>query len=114
MYIADKSRGQIVVKECPKADCVGVGIRYKRDFPNRKSKRVFCCVACGTKWKSSKKKPITVELVLPKGVKPCPRCGMGIKKGPGCNHMTCIACGEDWDWDAQDLVKPKRVGVRKR
>jgi len=113
MYTAEKSRGRIIMKECPDSDCVGVGLRNRKDFPNRKAKLTFSCVACETKWKSSKQKPITIELVLPKGVKPCPRCGIGIKKGPGCDHMTCIACGEEWSWNKQNLVQPKGVRAKK-
>eukprot|EP00013_Stygamoeba_regulata_P013604 CAMPEP_0177679986 /NCGR_PEP_ID=MMETSP0447-20121125/29921_1 /TAXON_ID=0 /ORGANISM="Stygamoeba regulata, Strain BSH-02190019" /LENGTH=562 /DNA_ID=CAMNT_0019189265 /DNA_START=21 /DNA_END=1709 /DNA_ORIENTATION=+ len=31
-------------------------------------------------------------------VKPCPRCGNGVEKNKGCNHMTCATCQHGWCW----------------
>ncbi|KAF1839031.1 hypothetical protein BDW02DRAFT_618103 [Decorospora gaudefroyi] len=32
------------------------------------------------------------------GVKPCPECGINIKKEGGCDHMTCQACHHNFCW----------------
>jgi hypothetical protein len=31
------------------------------------------------------------------GTKPCPSCGTGVQKAPGCRHMTCM-CGHEFFW----------------
>ena len=107
-----------VVKECPKADCVGVAVvkkpkAAKKATPKKKKKKTskkkkvtkkkgvtYKCAVCAHKWNAglARKK---IEEVLPKGAKRCPGCGIATFKDEGCDHMSCQICGADYSWDGQ-------------
>ena len=38
------------------------------------------------------------EAWVTKNTKPCTKCGEGIMKMDGCNHMTCVKCKHQWCW----------------
>ncbi|KAF2264931.1 hypothetical protein CC78DRAFT_616324 [Lojkania enalia] len=42
----------------------------------------------------------TAELLKSWGYKRCPKCGNGIRRMYGCNHMECL-CGAHWCWECQ-------------
>lgn len=43
----------------------------------------------------------TAELLKSWGYKKCPKCGNGVRRMFGCNHMECL-CGAHWCWVCQD------------
>ncbi|KAF2200104.1 hypothetical protein GQ43DRAFT_490072 [Delitschia confertaspora ATCC 74209] len=42
----------------------------------------------------------TLAVIFSLGFKRCPKCGTGVRKMFGCNHMKCL-CGADWCWNCE-------------
>lgn len=41
---------------------------------------------------------LTSDWLAEEGAKQCPECGIWITKDGGCNHMDCVACGQEFCW----------------
>merc|ERR1712167_168811 len=121
-----------VVKECPKADCVGVSVQKKKNEKptvtakkaskkkqkrkrsgGKKAKRKspkkdnhmleWKCNVCRHTWETKGLGRKKLKVVLPKGSKPCPKCDIATFKNKGCNHMFCTVCRTQWNWSEQTL-----------
>ena len=42
-------------------------------------------------------------------VRLCPECCVRIEKNKGCNHMQCVRCGHDFQWNEEGMRLPKSV-----
>ena len=111
---------------CPKRNCGNgvIGDRNNQDFPKLKCNQCFTefCFNCSLKWheniscdKQRKRKEKRENNFNKRAIKKnkkwmkenklikCKRCGQGVQKIDGCNHMTCT-CGYEFCWLCGDRI----------
>ena len=56
-----------------------------------------------------KNEDIETVKMLKSSTKPCPKCGMAIEKGEGCNVMFCTDCHTGFDWVSGKILEAARI-----
>ena len=70
-----EAAGEVDCEACGKSECLRCG----QSHPN------YTC----EEWRTRDQLGATLSKL---GIKKCPKCGMGIQKNDGCNHITCTRC----------------------
>ncbi|QDS72716.1 hypothetical protein FKW77_003573 [Venturia effusa] len=108
-FASHVQRNPAIYSYCPKPDC---GMIYRITDTTRLSTCSKCltvaCTSCRVshegkncaeyKDEASGGLEATKKLKKELGIKDCPKCGIGLEKTEGCNHMTC-SCGAHVCWE---------------